>query len=306
MIAASEPILQDPDRYAQAVGILKQEELSPQEELLFNCLVALVVSALALSAAWIVVDSPVFLWAATLSYFALLPIAILNLPLLKRVRVFRRLEREFSLTRPLRLLARRQRGYWLMNALNAFWLLLGVSALYWFLIAVSVWSQGNFVARLGAVNLFALMLSCLLIVPMRRVRQKIAALQSLQSAVALAANGELEQVYYDGLVCLERIQISIEHEQQFAEAGAADAITVRITDAFVAASNQLDPESEAAVYKTIQALLNVAAAQHTRDGIQPVSGSQLSIVFTRDLERNEVTLSALIRQDGQGASRETR
>lgn len=313
MIATThEPALRDPDRYAQAIAILTREELSPHERRLFNSLVGVTAAALTFSVAWAVavIRAPqiqaYFLWPATVAYAALLPISIRSLPLLRRVQIVRRREREFSLNRPLKRLARRQRGYFLLNVLNGFWLLLGLAALFWALIGLSVWPDANFIGRLGVVNLFALALSCALILPVRRVRQKMATLASLQTAVSSAENGELEDVYYDGLVCLERIHIADEQEKAVEDSIDDGSPAVRITDAFVRRCEELDETGSAAVFETIQRVLATSDSLNEREGTEPVPDLPLSIAFARDPERNEITFTALVRRDDRAGSSDAR
>ena len=309
MIATTdEPVLRDPERYSQAIEILKREELSPCEQRLFNSLVGVTAAALTLSVAWAlaVARAPqiqaYFLWPATFAYMALVPISILSLPLLRRVQIVRQREREFSLSRPLKRLARRQRGYFLLNVLNAFWLLLGLVALFWALIALSVWREADIIGRLGVINLFGLTLSCGLILPVSRVRQKMAALASLQTAVSSAENGELDDIYYDCLVCLERMHIVDELDEAVTGLDEDDSLAVRMTDTFVQACDELDEPSAMAVYDTIHRLVGRAESSSELHGVEAVPGLQRSVAFTRDIERNEITFTELTRPEGRPAA----
>ena len=312
MIATNhEPVLRDPDRYAQAIAILAREELSPHEQRLFNSLVGVTAAALTLSVAWALALAGApriqeyFLWPATFAYVVLIPISILSLPLLRRVRIVRQREREFSLSRPLKRLARRQRAYFLLNVLNAFWSLLGLVALFYALIGLSVWPCADFIGRLGVFNLFALALSCALILTVNRVRQKMAALASLQTAVSSAQNGELDDTSYDGLVCLERMHIVDELDEAVTGLDEDDSLAVRMTDAFVQACDELDEPSAMAVYDTIHRLVGGAEnalsvkSSSQLHGVEAVPGLQISVAFTCDIERNEITFTELTRPEGR-------
>jgi hypothetical protein len=300
MIASGSPLLGDPARFAQAVGVLKREELSPRDERWFRWLNRLTWSALLLSVACAVVLRtlpPVQIYVlvmASVCYLAVLPAFCMNVPLFIKVFVASRRERALFLTKPLTRIALREPGARVRNVLNSVLVIIGLVALYWGVVGISVWRNANDIGRLWAVSLLGLGLSCLLIYPVERARRRLLALSTLRQALDRAKDGSIEVLYYDAIFVVEHRQIIEDREQAIGNAAGESSTTVRLSDPFLLAASALPVDQSAAVYATIQEL---SAAAEAADGIRVrrVDDLRLAVRYERDHENDEMTILALVR-----------
>jgi len=301
LIARGSPLLGDPARFAQAVGVLKREELSPRDERWFRWLNRLTWSALLLGVAWVIVLQTLpsvqahVLMVASFCYLAVLPAFCLNVPLfIKLFSAFRR-ERALFLTKPLTKIALREPGARVRNVLNFMLVVIGLVPLYWGVVGVSVWRDANLVGRLGAVSLPGLALSCLLIYPVERGRRRLQALSALREALDRAKGGAIEDLYYEAFFVLERRQITEEQDRRQPDGNAVEKFStiVRMSDPFLKAVSVLPVDQSAAVYATIQEL-SAAAEAAGGIGVRRVDDLRLAVRYERDHENDEMTILALV------------
>ena len=260
MTAGGRPLLTDPEEYAQALGVLKREELSPRDLWLFPWLVNVTAAAFLLSALWVVIVVGDFgaqqfvLFAATGFHLAVVSFVLMNAPLFWKLFAASRRERALQLTRPLRAIAALEPGAWSRRLAGAALIAIAVVAFYWGIVGFSVWADANWIGKLGAICSVSIGFSCALIYLVDRARRRQRALSRLQAAIDDAKDGVIDTVYYDAIVCLERAQIFQDREQAVMHTPARLMPVIRMADEFREQLNGLDVADAAAANAMIRTL----------------------------------------------------
>lgn len=306
MIATGSPLLTDPEQYAQAVSVLKREELSPRDEWLFRWLVRATTAAFLLSGLWVVVvmvaaDVQLYvLITATVCQLSVCLFTILNAPLLWKLMSASRRERALKLTRPLRTIAAREPDAWSRRIGKVALVVIAVVALYWGIVGVSVWAETNTYGRLVAICSLSTGFACLLIYLVDRARRRRRALQRLQAAIDEATDGTIDPVYYDAIVCIERAQIVQDRKEAMERAPARLPPVLRMTDEFREQLNALEGADVAATNAMIREL---SVSQHDAANEPPpqtrVIRPGLSLNFVRNRDRNDILLLGLTARGGR-------
>jgi hypothetical protein len=301
MIATGSSLLIDPARYAQAIGVLDRERLTPRDERRFEWLNRLVWATLLLSALWVVIalvarSAQIFvLVPATICCLSVLPLLCLNWPTVKRLYLASRRERALDLTRPLTTIALLEPGARLRNVRNRVLIAVGIPFIYLGVVGISVWEQANFYGRLGALSFLPLGLACVLIYPVERARQRLRAVDLLRQA--LTKDGPIEEVYYDGIVSLERLQLVLEREEIAQSSAAASPPVIRMADGFREQLHSLARTEAAAVNASIRELSRPASEGQMDAQQREFSCGNFALTYHYDPARNEIVLMALHRRD---------
>lgn len=304
-MSAGARLLGNPGRIAQAVAIMARESPSPSEQQWFEHLKRLTWITLILSLAWIasvlVVPAAQFfiLVPATLCYLLIGPVFWKNVPLFRKLLSAYWREHRWRLRRPLNQLAARQPQAAVRRVRNIALFIVGLLAILWSLFGITAWldPRNNLVGRVSALSYLFFGATCLLIYPVERARRRLDVIGSLNSAVQAAQHqgAAIDELYYDFLVCLERRQI-IQEREHVPNVERRASPVVRISDAFNAASVNVEPARLAPVYRAIRELAADVTALERR-GVRRVEGTGLAIEYSWDEDANEITIVALARKD---------
>jgi hypothetical protein len=306
MIAGGRPLLADPEQYAQALGVLKREELSPRDLWLFSWLVNVTAAAFLLSALWVVIVLVGFgaqrfvLFAATAFHLAVVWFVLMNAPLFWKLFAASRRERALQLTRPLRAIAALEPGAWSRRLGQAVLIAIAVVAFYSGIVGFSVWAKTNWIGKLAAICSVSTGFSCALIYLVDRARRRRRALSRLQAAIDDAKDGAIDPVYYDAIVCLERAQILQDREHAVMHTTARPMSVVRMADEFREQLNGLDVADAAAATALIRTLS--LAEPYGSDDQAPETcpiRPGLSLDYLRQRGGNEILLLALTATEGR-------
>lgn len=306
MIAAGSPFLADPEQYAQAVDVLKREELSPRDEWLFGWLVRATRAAFLLSGLWVavaLVALPIqryVLVVASLCQLAVVLFIVLNAPLLWKLISASHRQRTLKLTRPLSAIVAREPDPWPRRLRNFALVGFAVPALYWGIVGVSVWAETNLYGRLWALGSLSTGFACLLIYLVYGARRRRRALRRLQAAIDEATDGTIDPVYFDAIVSLERTQIVEDREKAMRHATGRLMPVVRMSDEF---REQLNALEDADVAATNAMIRELSAPQHDAANEPPPQSRMvrpgLSISFVRNHDRNDILLLGLTASGGR-------
>jgi hypothetical protein len=132
-----------------------------------------------------------------------------------------------------------------------------------------------------------------LIYPVERARQRLRALWRLRRALDQAADGMMDEFYYDGIVCVQRAQITADLQRAAEDTGVSTSPVLRMTDQFLAQLNATDFVEATAIHDAIRELSEGDDSGETH--CTRAIGSGLALKYAVNHPRTEILLQEIVR-----------
>ena len=315
-MSTSAPSLNDSWRFRRAVALLDREQLTPSEQWRFAWLNRSIWSVLVLSLVWpvtvMVSDQlqllPLVLFLSAIISAVFFFIANLGL-LLKFFRAAGGIEWRLGISAHVSALTGRvavRKGWRAPWTRTTSVILLAVGVLFAGLGGLALSEELRLLAESTAKDMAAdvavliLGLACLSLIPLNRIRRRLAAISQLREAMLAQPRSERDAHFNSAelrfMSTLERTEILLARDEAAAaNRSAPRAAAARFAQPFQVSLSRLEGHEIARVYETVQQLHERPNADGDRVA---VAGTSLEIGFRRDADTRELVAESLYR-DGR-------